>query len=101
MKINGKEIGFLYTVGAFCDYADWCVSNPKASTMSAALVKIECMTRAYADANGTKDYLTVAELRKMLPYELTEIIAESKKAEDAGNKRQIETDESPKKKGEK
>lgn len=98
MQIKGKEIGFLYTVGAFCDYADWCVANAKASTASAELVKAEYMSRAYAEANGTKDIITVKELRSIMPYELTEIMAEVAKAEKAGRERQIDTEETPKKK---
>lgn len=100
MKVNGKEIGFLYNVGAFCDYTDWCVANPKASVASAELIKTEYMSRAYAKANGTNDFITVAELRELMPYELTDILADVKKAEQAGSKRQINTEDVPKKKGE-
>lgn len=98
MKVNGKEIGFLYTVGALCDYTDWCVSNPKKSTVSASLVKAEYMSREFARANGTKDIVTADELRKLLPYELEEILAEVQKAEEKGSRRQIETTDAPKKK---
>ena len=98
MQIKGKEIGFLYTVGAFCDYADWCVANAKVSTASAELVKAEYMSRAYAEANGTKNFITVKELRSLMPYELTEIMTEVAQAEKAGRERQIDTEETPKKK---
>lgn len=98
MTIKGKEIGFLFNVGAFCDYADWCVANSKASTASAELVKAEYMSRAYAEVNGTKDYITVKELRTLMPYELADVMDEANKAEQAGRERQIETEETPKKK---
>ena len=97
MKIKEKEIGFLYNVGAMCDYQDWCVSNQKSSIAAAELVKIEYMTRAYAAEHGTKEFLTVSELRKMMPYELEDIIKAAQEAEKNANKRQIETVEAPKK----
>lgn len=97
MTINGKEIGFLFNVGAYCDYSDWVVANQKASVATANLVKAECLSRAYATENGTKDIITVAELRKLMPYELTEIMAAVDAAEKAGSQRQIETVETGKK----
>ena len=97
MKVKEKEIGFLYNVGAMCDYQDWCVQNQKSSIAAAELVKIEYMTRAYAAEHGTKDILTVSELRKMMPYELEDIIKAAHEAEQASNKRQVETVEAPKK----
>ncbi len=100
MVINGKEIGFLYNVGAFCDYTDWCVANPKASVASAELVKTEYMSRAFAKVNGIDNFITVAELRDLMPYELADILANVKKAEQEGSKRQIDTEDVPKKKGE-
>lgn len=97
MTINGKEIGFLFNVGAYCDYSDWVVANQKASVATANLVKAECLSRAYAAEHGTKDVITVAELRKLMPYELTEIMAAVDAAEKAGSQRQIETVETGKK----
>ena len=101
MKVKEKEIGFLYNVGAMCDYQDWCVANQKSSIAAAELVKIEYMTRAYAAENGTKDFLTVSDLRKLMPYELEDIIKAAHEAEQAANKRQVETVDSPKKTAEK
>lgn len=97
MTINGKEIGFLFNVGAYCDYSDWVVANKSASVASAQLVKAEYMSRAWAAEHNSKDYLTVAELRKMMPYELEEILKAVEAAEKAGSQRQIETVDTGKK----
>lgn len=97
MIVNGKEVGFLFNVGAYCDYSDWVVVNKSASVASAKLVKVECMSRAWAAERNSKDYLTVAELRKMMPYELEEILEAVEAAEEAGSQRQIETVDTGKK----
>ena len=98
MKVREKEIGFLWNVGAFCDYSDWFVANKGRSGATAEMVKAEYMSRAYAEANGTKEFLTVADQRKLMPYEFEEIIKSTRQAQAEGEKRQIETVEAPKKK---
>lgn len=97
MKVNGKEVGFLYNVGVYCDFNDWCVANGSASVASAELVKAEYMSRAYAKKNGIDDFITVPELRDLMVYELKDVLEAVKQAEEAGSKRRIETVESKKK----
>ena len=92
MKVNGKEIGFLWSIGAFCDYQDFVVSNPDVSLARANVRKAEMMSRAYADAFGG-EFVTVEELDKLPVYVLGEIIEEMQTAEEAGNVRTVETEE--------
>lgn len=96
MKVNGKDIGLLYTVGVLCDHQDWNAQNPKKPATS-GLVKLELMSRAYAARHNTKDYVTVAELQQLMPYELEELLKEAVEAEKAGTERKIETVEVSKK----
>ena len=97
MKVNGKEIGLLYTVGVLCDHQDWQAAN-KNKPATSGLVKIELMSRAYAEKNGTKDFVTVAELKGLMPYEIQELLNATVEAEKAGTERKIETVDAPKKK---
>lgn len=97
MKIHDKEVGFLWSVGAFCDYNDYVVANPDVSVATAELHKAEFMSKAYAKANEGAEVITVEELRTMMLYELKDVRDAVKAAEDAGNKRTVETVETGKK----
>lgn len=92
MKVNGKEVGFLWSIGSFCDYQDYVVNNQDVSLARANVIKAAAMTKAYADVNGG-EYLTVEELSVLPVYVLAEIVDEMKKAEDAGTTRTVETEE--------
>lgn len=92
MKVNGKEVGFLWSIGAFCDYQDYVVNNPDVSLARASVLKTALMTKAYADANGG-EYLTVEELEGLPVYVLGDVIDAVKAAEDAGTVRTVETEE--------
>ena len=74
MKIRDKEIGFLYTVGVYCDYNDYVLANPSVSIATAGLYKAEIMSRAYAKANEGADVITVDDLRDLMVYELKDIM---------------------------
>jgi len=100
MRVGEKEVGFKMNVGVLCDYNDWCAGNEKASLFSAGLVKVEYMTRAYSAKNGG-DFLTVAELRELEPWELDDILKAAREEEKRSSKRQVETAEEPKKKADK
>jgi len=97
MKIREKEVGFLYTVGAVSRYQDWCVANSKSSVFTAQLVEAEFMSRAYAEINGTKEFITKDELDKLMPYELEDVLKAVKTAKDEGSKRRVTSSEAPKK----
>lgn len=92
MKINGKEVGFIYTIGAFCDYSDYVVKNPEVSTSTANLHKIEIMSREYAKLHEEAEVITVDELRGLMIYELQDILEAVKKAEEEGTVRKVETE---------
>lgn len=98
MKIHDKEIGFLYTVGAYCDFNDYVVANPEVSVATANLHKAEIMSKAYAQAHPEAQPITVSELRSLMLYELEDVIKAVKDAETAGSVRKVETVD-PKKKG--
>lgn len=97
MKIHDKEIGFIYTVGAFCDYNDYVVKNPEVSVATANLYKAELMSRAYAKVHPGAEPITVDELRDLMVYELEDVLNAVKAAEAAGSKRNVETVDTGKK----
>ena len=97
MKIHDKEIGFLYNVGAYCDYNDYVVAHPDVSVATAELYKAEIMSREYAKANQGAEVITVDELRSLMVYELKDVRDAVKAAEDAGSKRTVETVDTGKK----
>lgn len=97
MKINGKEVGFVYTVGAFCDYNDYVVKNQDVSVATANLYKAEIMSREYAKTHEGAETITVEELRGLMVYELKEVIDAIDAAEKAGTARTVETTDTGKK----
>lgn len=92
MKIHDKETGFIYTVGAFCDYNDYVVANPEVSIATANLHKAEIMSREYAKIHPEASPITVEDLRGLMVYELQSVLEAVKEAETAGTKRTIEAD---------
>lgn len=99
MRINGKEIGLAYTVGAYCDINDYVVANPEVSAATANLYKAVYMNRAYNEMHGSSDSITVEELRGLTLWELEDLLNAMKEAEQAGSTRTVETEE--KKRGKK
>ena len=97
MKIHDKDVGFLYNVGAFCDYNDYVVAHPDVSVATAELYQAEIMSREYAKANQGAEVITVDELRSLMIYELKDVRDAVKAAEDAGSKRTVETVDTGKK----
>lgn len=90
MKIRDKEIGFLYTVGVYCDYNDYVLANPSVSVATAGLYKAEIMSRAWAKAHDGADVITVDDLRDLMVYELKDIMDAVDAAEKEGTKRLVE-----------
>jgi hypothetical protein len=72
MKINGKEYGFYYSVGAVCDFNDWVVKNPERSYSSAVMQKAVVMSKAYCKVHGGTP-LTLKELVDLPAYVLTDL----------------------------
>lgn len=97
MIIHDKEIGFTYTVGAFCDYNDYVVAHPDVSVATANLYKAEAMSKAYAAQHPEAQPITVAELRDLLVYELEDVVKAVNEAEKAGTTRKVETADTGKK----
>ncbi len=65
MIINGREVHFAFTVGSYCDISDYVVANPDVSTATAKLYKAVFMAKAYNEAHGIDDTLTIEELRAL------------------------------------
>ncbi len=97
MKIHDKEVGFLYTVGAYCDYNDYVVANSQVSIATAGLHKAAIMSREYAKVNEGFEPITVDELRSLMFYELNDVLDAVKRAEAEGTKRTVETVDTGKK----
>lgn len=97
MKIHDKEVGFIYTVGAFCDYNDYVVANPDVSIATANLKKAELMSKEYARIHPESNAITVDELRDLMVFELHDVLEAVKAAETAGSKRNVETVDTGKK----
>ena len=91
MKINGKEINFEYTIGAYCDFSDYCAQNPEVSLARANAYKALYMNRAYAQAHEGAEAITIDEIMSLPQGEYAEMISAIKKAEEAGNTRTVET----------
>lgn len=91
MKINGKEINFALSIGAYCDFNDWCVANSEKSIARANVYKALCMNRAYAQAHEGADTITEEELMNLPQYMYTALLDELKKAEDEGNRRSVQS----------
>lgn len=52
VKINGREYGLFYSVGAHCKYDDYVVSNPNSSYTRAIIQKAIIMSEAYSKLHG-------------------------------------------------
>lgn len=91
MKINGREIGLLYTVGAHLDFNDWVVLHQKASMATANMQRAIACHRAYLESEGSDEKpITVEEIRRLPKYVYDELIEETMKAVEAGSKREVE-----------
>ena len=99
MKINGREVGFLYTVGAHCEFSEYCIQHPNAPIATAEMYKAVAMNKAYNSANGIEGGLTIEELQGLMMYEWNDIRDEMKRVEKECSTRQVETIEVPGKKG--
>lgn len=92
MKINNREVGFLWSVGAFCDYNDFLVANPDVSIARANIKKAVLMNKAYCEANGGEP-ITEKDLASQPVYVIDELFPAIKAAEEAGSVRTVETQE--------
>lgn len=95
MKINGRDVGFAYTVGVYCDFADYISANPEKTVARATLYEAVLMSQAYNRINGKpeSEALTEEELLDLPKYVYDEVAAEMKKAEETGKKRTVEAQE--------
>jgi len=96
MKINGKDINFAYTIGAYCDFSDYCAGHPEVSLARASVYKALYCNRAYVQMHEGADTITLEEVMALPQDKYNELMAEVKKAEDSGSKRSVETVEGKK-----
>lgn len=96
MQINGRDVNFLYTVGAYCDYSDWLVSlGTKGASAARGIIRLAvAMNKAYNEVNDVQgDPVTVRELESLPAYVFEELREEVEKAEQEGKKRSVEEEE--------
>ena len=96
MTINGKDINFEYTIGAYCEFVDYCATYPDVSMARANIYKALAMNKAYAAIHGG-DTVTIEEIMAMPQGEYIELMKAVNEAEKTGGKRSVETRDTKKK----
>ncbi|MDO4749983.1 MAG: hypothetical protein Q4A39_03985 [Eubacteriales bacterium] len=99
MRINGREVGFAWTTGAYVDYNDWIVRNTSASVTRARIERAAIMNAEYNRIHkdeATKP-LTVAEIRDLPVYVTEELFKVTDEVVERESKREVETEESKEK----
>lgn len=96
MTINGKEINFEYTIGAYCEFMDFCAEHPDVSLARASVVKAVAMNKAYVGLHGG-DTITIDEIMLLPQTDFMALLDAIKAAEDTGAKRSVETKDVKKK----
>lgn len=92
MQINGREIGFFYSVWAHCEFNDWIVKNPSSSYASAIVQKAVIMSKAYNDLHGIKEPpLSTKELLGLPKAVFDELQIETDLAEKRDSERTVES----------
>lgn len=95
--INGREVGFFYSVGARCDVSEWVIKHGGLDRVSADALVLQqavAMNRAYNDANDVKaEPLTEKELRALPVRELMKLTEVVEKQIRADSEVSIETEE--------
>lgn len=92
MQINGREIGFFYSVWAHCEFNDWIVKNPNSSYASAIIQKAVIMSKAYNDLHGIKEPpLSTKELLGLPKRVFDELQIETDLAEKRDSERTVES----------
>lgn len=61
MNINGRDVKFYYSVGAFCSYNDWAVLHPKVSSSTANIILAVAMNAAWHEAHPEDESKPLAE----------------------------------------
>ena len=100
MEINGREVGFAWTTGAYVDYNDWIVRNANASVVRARVQRAVIMNAEYNRINKDKDAkaLTVSEIRDLPVYVTEELFALTDEIVKRDGKREVETKDDPEQK---
>lgn len=94
MTINGREVGFAWTSGAYVDYNDWIVRNASSSVVRAKIQRAIIMHAEYNRIHkDSTELMTVGEIRDLPVYELEDLFAETDRIVDTEGKRQVETEE--------
>ena len=92
MQVNGREIGFFYSVWAHCEFNDWVVKNPRSSYATAVIQKAAIMSKAYNDLHGIKEPpLDPKELRNLPKVVFDELVMETEAAEKRDSERTVES----------
>lgn len=93
MKIQGKEYGLFYSIGAHVAFDNWVIANPKASWTEGVLMKFGFMVMAYNSAHKIKQEPPTKEQLAMLPNSVFEELAEAvMECEKADTERKVEAE---------
>lgn len=99
MIINGREIGFKYTIGVLCDISEYVAANPNVINANVMIKTAVEMSEAWCEEHGG-DPLTIDEIRKLDGRLYEELEKAVTKATEKDSKTEIEI-EAPKEKGKK
>lgn len=99
MNINGKDYGFVYTIGVMCKMADYFSANPDVNGARAIVFTAIEMSKAYCEIHGGEP-LTEEELMKA-PGSKFEELDKTIKAVQASDSEQSVQTEPVKEKGKK
>ena len=93
MRINGKEYGMYYSIGAHVAFDNWAIQNPKASWTEGVLMKFTFMVMAHNSLHKIKQEPPTKEELSMLPNSTFEEIAAAVDAcEKADSERKVEAE---------
>lgn len=98
MKLNGKEYGLFWSVGAKCIWERWVVKNQDAPISEGYVMKALAMIDGYNMAHKTNAKITKEEIFNLPSREFAALIAAVDAQEKADTEVTVEVeDEKPKK----
>ena len=93
MRINGKEYGLYFSIGAHVAFDNWVIQNPKASWTEGIMMKFIFMVMAYNEEHKIKQNPPKKEELSRLPNWVYEQIAiEVQAQEKADSEQKVEAE---------
>ena len=98
LKLNGKEYGLYWSVGARCMWEGWVVTNQKAPVVEGYVMKALAMIDAYNKANKVSGKITKEEIYSLPNREFDALMKAVDAQEEEDSKVTVEAEaEKPKK----